>query len=73
MPKVWVYAEMNGGKLQSIGVRMRAQSGELCHHYSLPVGALSDDALDLHPGQRQSLGERFRFDRDVDVLCKPFE
>jgi hypothetical protein len=61
----------NGGQRQTIGVRMLLDAQQLADDDVLPVAAPPLDALDLHPEQRQPLGERLRREVELDVVAQP--
>ena len=58
---------------QPVGARMALHGQQLPDDDVLPVLAPADDALDLHPEQRQTLGEGLGAEVDVDVLAQPAE
>ena len=56
---------------QAVGPRMGLHAEELADDDVLPVRAPTLEALDLHPEQRQPLGELLRRELDVDVVAEP--
>ena len=58
---------------QPVGARMALDGQQLADDHVPPVLAPADDALDLHPEQGQSLGERLGAEVDVDVVAQPAE
>ena len=50
-------AEIDGGKAEPVGIRVRRNLEHLRHAYALPVSACADDVPDFHARDRQPTGE----------------
>ena len=64
-------AQGHGGERQPVRTRVLLDRQELAGDDVLPVRAPALDGLDLHPEQRQALGELLRRQVDVDELAQP--
>ena len=66
-------AHPHAGQRETVGARMARHLQQLAGDDVAPVRAPALDPLDLHPEQREALGELLRVELDVDVVAEPGE